>query len=105
MGAAVNASRTVTFFRRKTGHLLLPGRLNCGAVEVADIGIPEGVLDKIKPRAFANAPAFWCASFPRPSSRGHKYTRGHVVAVSGGHPPPAPHAWRRAARCGRARVW
>jgi hydroxyethylthiazole kinase-like uncharacterized protein yjeF len=84
MGAAVNASRTVTFFRRKTGHLLLPGRLNCGAVEVADIGIPEGVLDKIKPRAFANAPAFWCASFPRPDSRGHKYTRGHVVAVSGG---------------------
>ncbi|MGA9282388.1 MAG: NAD(P)H-hydrate dehydratase, partial [Pseudolabrys sp.] len=84
MGAAVNASRTVTFFRRKTGHLLLPGRLNCGAVEVADIGIPECVLDKIKPRAFANAPAFWCASFPRPDSRGHKYTRGHVVAVSGG---------------------
>ena len=84
MGAAVNASRTVTFFRRKTGHLLLPGRLHCGAVEVADIGIPEGVLDKIKPQTFANAPAFWGASFPRPDSRGHKYTRGHVVVVSGG---------------------
>ena len=84
MGAAVNASRTVTFFRRKTGHLLLPGRLNCGAVEVADIGIPESVLDKIKPRAFANAPALWCAAFPRPDSRGHKYTRGHAVVVSGG---------------------
>ena len=43
------------------------------------------MLDKIKPRAFANAPALWCASFPRPDSRGHKYTRGHAVVVSGGH--------------------
>lgn len=84
MGAAVNASRTVTFFRRKTGHLLLPGRLQCGAVEVADIGIPDGVLDKIKPQTFVNAPAFWGASFPRPDSRAHKYSRGHMVVVSGG---------------------
>jgi hydroxyethylthiazole kinase-like uncharacterized protein yjeF len=84
MGAAVNASRTVTFFRRKTGHLLLPGRLQCGDVEVEDIGIPEKVLEEIKPQTFANAPAFWGIAFPRPDSRGHKYSRGHAVVLSGG---------------------
>jgi len=84
MGAAVLATRTVTFFRRKTGHLLLPGRLRCGAIEVTDIGIPESVLEKIKPQTFANTPAFWGRSFPRPSSQGHKYSRGHAVVVSGG---------------------
>jgi len=84
MGTAVNASRTVTFFRRKTGHLLLPGRLQCGVVEVADIGIPASALEKIKPKTFANAPAFWGMAFPRPHSQGHKYSRGHAVVLSGG---------------------
>ena len=84
IGAAVNAARTVTFFRRKTGHLLLPGRLHCGALQVADIGIPASVLDTIKPSAFANRPTLWGRSFPVPRADGHKYSRGHAVVVSGG---------------------
>ena len=86
MGAAVEAAQTVTFFRRKTGHLLLPGRLHCGAIEIADIGIPAGVLDRIKPAAFANRPRLWLHAFPRPDPRGHKYSRGHAVVVSGRMP-------------------
>ena len=57
MGVAVRATETITFFRAKPGHLLLPGRLHCGTLAIADIGIPASVLETIKPKTFANRPA------------------------------------------------
>src|SRR5262249_27474857 len=84
MGLAVNAAQTVTFFRRKIGHVLLPGRLHCGNVRIADIGIAASVLDQIKPRVSINSPDLWAKSFPLPRVDGHKYARGHAVVVSGG---------------------
>jgi ADP-dependent NAD(P)H-hydrate dehydratase / NAD(P)H-hydrate epimerase len=83
MGAAVQASETVTFFRKKPAHLLLPGRMHCGRVRVADIGIDPQVLDEIKPLAAENVPQAWRLSFPVPRVDGHKYARGHAVVVSG----------------------
>jgi ADP-dependent NAD(P)H-hydrate dehydratase / NAD(P)H-hydrate epimerase len=83
-GAAVKASETITFFRRKIGHVLLPGRVHCGRLHVADIGIGAAVLEQIKPRTFLNAPDLWAKSFPVPRVDGHKYSRGHAVVVSGG---------------------
>lgn len=82
-GAVVQASATVTFFRLKPGHLLLPGRLLCGPVLLADIGIPARVLADIGAQTFANRPALWRPSFPWPSLDAHKYKRGHAVVVSG----------------------
>jgi hydroxyethylthiazole kinase-like uncharacterized protein yjeF len=84
MGAAVRATETVTFFRAKPGHFLLPGRLHCGKLTLADIGIPARVLDAVGPKTFANRPALWGDSFPVPEPGGHKYGRGHAVVVSGG---------------------
>jgi hydroxyethylthiazole kinase-like uncharacterized protein yjeF len=83
MGVAVNAAQTVTFFRKKPGHLLVPGRLHCGAIAVADIGIPAAVLARIAPQTFENLPALWRQKFPVPQHQGHKYDRGHAVVVSG----------------------
>ena len=84
MGIAVRATGTVTFFRPKPGHLLLPGRMYCSRVRVADIGIDAGVLAEIRPRTFENVPQLWRESFPMPRIDGHKYARGHTIVVSGG---------------------
>jgi ADP-dependent NAD(P)H-hydrate dehydratase / NAD(P)H-hydrate epimerase len=68
---AVTAVLTVTYFRKKPGHLLLPGRLLCGEVVVADIGTPSSVLEQIRPDTFENGPALWSSDLPRPSDGGN----------------------------------
>ena len=83
MGAAINAVETVTFFRRKPAHLLMPGRKHCGRVRVADIGIDPRVLDEIRPQTSENVPQCWQRAFPVPDIDGHKYARGHAVVLSG----------------------
>lgn len=96
LGPVLQAAETVTFFRRKPGHLLFPGRALCGAVHVADIGIPAAVLGEIGVATFANGPALWRAALRWPQHGGHKYVRGHALVVSG--PAPATGAARLGAR-------
>ena len=79
-GSCSAAALTVTFFRKKPGHVLMPGRALCGEIVVADIGIPETVLPDINPACFENAAPLLRV----PEANGHKYTRGHAVIVSGG---------------------
>jgi hydroxyethylthiazole kinase-like uncharacterized protein yjeF len=83
MGVAVKAHESITFFRRKVGHVLLPGRVHCGKARIADISIPDSVLDTVQPKARANAVALWRDVFPLPRLDAHKYARGHAVVVSG----------------------
>ncbi len=78
-GASVKADLTITFFRKKPAHLLLPGRMLCGDVVVADIGTPESVLAEINPQLRENTNPV----LPNLDSSTHKYKRGHAVIVSG----------------------
>ena len=80
-GICIRADITVTFFRKKPAHVLMPGRFHCGEVVVADIGIPESAIDAIAPRLFENGPDLW--RYPWPDPLKHKYARGHCVVVSG----------------------
>lgn len=98
--ATVRASRTVTFFRPKPAHLLLPGRLLCGELHVADIGIPAAVIGEIAPQQWRNDPAVWKADLPHPRIEGHKYQRGHVLLRGGDRPGAALLAGHAAMRIG-----
>ena len=98
---AVAAVVTITFFRKKPGHLLTPGKFLCGEVVVASIGITDDVLTQVIPQTFENAPACWAHALPRLQQSGNKYTRGHAL-ISGGYPQTgaARLAARAAARIG-----
>ncbi|HYE93009.1 MAG TPA: NAD(P)H-hydrate dehydratase, partial [Terriglobales bacterium] len=98
MGAAPECELTVTFFRRKPGHLLRPGRDLCGEVVVADIGIPEQVLNTIAPAVFINQPELWAKALRWPHADSHKYTRGHALIVGGERMTGAARLAARAAR-------
>jgi hydroxyethylthiazole kinase-like uncharacterized protein yjeF len=94
----VQARETVTFFRLKPGHLLLPGRLACGNLRLTQIGIDDAVLAEIQPQTFLNAESLWRHYLPTPQVNGHKYGRGHLVVASG--PATRTGAARLAARAG-----
>ncbi|HEV2303401.1 MAG TPA: NAD(P)H-hydrate dehydratase, partial [Stellaceae bacterium] len=82
-GIAPRAALTVTFFRLKPGHLLLPGREYCGETVLAQIGIPDGVLERIAPQTAANDPLWWRDELRWPQLDSHKYSRGHAVVAGG----------------------
>ena len=80
---AVEAALTVTFFRKKPGHLLYPARAHAGEVVLADIGIPDKVLRDIAPACFENLPALWRSKLNWRRPQSHKYDYGHALIVGG----------------------
>jgi hydroxyethylthiazole kinase-like uncharacterized protein yjeF len=84
LGPSISADITVTFFRKKPGHLLFQGKARCGEVIVADIGIDASVIEGVRPSCFENVPALWIRDLPLPDLTSHKYSRGHVGVFSGG---------------------
>ncbi len=99
-GYAPQAALTVTFFRLKPGHVLLPGRELCGETVLADIGLPSAVLRQVRPETRVNLPELW--HVPKPGPQSHKYSRGHVTVVAGATMTGAARLAADAARRGGA---
>ncbi len=97
-GAAFKACHTVTFMTRKPGHLLLPGRLHCGEVEVFDIGIPRRIVEGEAEGLWVNGPGIWAGRERAALATDHKYRRGHLTVFSG--PETATGAARLTAAAG-----
>ena len=93
--AAFQAAVTVTFVCKKPGHVLLPGRLHCGDIVVADIGTPRGVIEVAGVDTWENAPALWLDRVPWRRLTDHKYRFGHALVLGG---DPVTGAGRLAAR-------
>ncbi len=84
LGPVAPARLTVSFFRPKPAHLLLPGRQLCGEVELADIGIPAAALTHaVSAACWRNGPQCWPDLLRGPQPEDHKYRRGHVVVFGG----------------------
>lgn len=81
---AVPCALTVTFFRRKPAHVLMPARALCGPVVVADIGIDPAVLPDLAVQSWDNQPSVWRPTWPHADAAGHKYHRGHALVWGGG---------------------
>jgi len=84
LGTAIRADKTVTFFLKKPGHLLLPGREFVGELHVGQIGIEDNVLNELRPNVFENTPLLWQSGLAKPDASAHKYSRGHCVVLAGG---------------------
>ncbi len=80
-GPAFTAAITVTFVCKKLAHVLAPSKARCGEVIVADIGVPDQVLEERRLRLWENDPSLW--SLPWPVAHAHKHARGHCMVVSG----------------------
>ncbi|ASY68828.1 bifunctional ADP-dependent NAD(P)H-hydrate dehydratase/NAD(P)H-hydrate epimerase [Sinorhizobium fredii] len=97
-GASFTAAHTVTFMAPKPGHVLMPGRVLSGALEVFDIGIPARLVAARASDLRINGPAIWRQYAVGPEAGTHKYKRGHLAVLSGG--PTSTGAARLSATAG-----
>lgn len=100
LGTACPADLTLTFHRRKPGHVLYPGRDICGGIRVIDIGIDAAAMASVDPTARVIGPALWADRLLPAGPQDHKYSRGHVLVLAGKMPGAARLAARAARRMG-----
>jgi NAD(P)H-hydrate epimerase len=82
-GVSPRCVLTVTFVRKKPGHVLMPGRQLCGEIVLDGIGMPPAALRAVTPALFENGPALWLDAYPWPRAETQKYRRGQVLIAGG----------------------
>lgn len=83
MGVAVNAAATATFAFAKAGHILYPGNIHTGVLEVIDIGIPKFIAKgKNIPLSLIEKKEIAACFNPRPF-QSHKGSYGHLLVIAG----------------------
>jgi len=80
LGSAIKADFTITFHRKKIGHIIGFGKWFSGRIQVVDIGF---VQRKAKTRCYENSPDLWVKYFPWKKPFSHKYSRGRVIVYGG----------------------
>ncbi|NTV48392.1 MAG: NAD(P)H-hydrate dehydratase [Geobacteraceae bacterium] len=82
LGDAVRADITVTFAFAKLGHVLYPGAEYIGRLVVADIGIPQKLMEDATCYNFLNAEAVR-PLLHRRDRQAHKGRFGHCLIIAG----------------------
>ena len=104
-GDAIDAVLTVTLGAPKVPLVLPPAERHCGDLVIADIGIPEAVIDGLDgPHLqILTREAMREVVLPR-ANDAHKGDFGRVVVVAGSLGKTGPRTWPRSERCVPARA-
>jgi NAD(P)H-hydrate epimerase len=82
-GAAVRAEHTVTFAHRKRGLCTPLGQAHAGHVDVADIGIPDALVERVGYGAVLVEPSDAALAVVPRTALSHKGSSGRVLIVAG----------------------
>jgi ADP-dependent NAD(P)H-hydrate dehydratase / NAD(P)H-hydrate epimerase len=83
LGTCVEADGTVTMAALKVALASAPGFAHCGTIDVADIGVPTGVLATQAVHAGLVEESDVAGWLPQAAPLDHKGSRGHVVIIGG----------------------
>ena len=79
----VQADYTITFGCLKVGHVVMPGRLSCGDVNVVNIGFSPEVIDSVTPFANTLSTVEAAQHIPCRAYNAHKGSTGRVFVIAG----------------------